>query len=156
MRTRPQWVFLASLVVVEAGVTGPALRAESNRVTFPPELEALKHYTTVTRGNVIEHMLTTPRAIEAVKSGKDVPNGTHFVLADYRDGKIYRYFVMEKGEGWGDEYAPRRRTGDWQFQWFNPDKSINLNENTARCQSCHQSRAGNDPLFTADAIRAPE
>ncbi len=30
---------------------------------------------------------------------------------------------MEKGEGWGADYDARRRTADWQFQWFEPDQT---------------------------------
>ena len=86
--------------------------------------------------------------IAAVKDGKPVPNGTHFVLADHRDGKLYRYFVMQKGDGFDADYDDRRRTGNWQFQWFWPDKTVNLNENTARCQSCHRGQAGSEYLYT--------
>jgi hypothetical protein len=125
--------------------------AEANRVKFP-ELDQLVHYTTVERGNVTEHILTTREAIEAVKSRQPIPNGTHFVLADHRDGKIYRYFVMEKGDGFGADYDDRRRTDNWQFQWFWPDKSVNMSENTARCQSCHRSQAGAEYLYTGARI----
>jgi hypothetical protein len=129
--------------------------AEANRVTFPANFDQLVHYTTVTRSGVEEHMLTTREAIAAVKNGQPVPNGTHFVLVDYRDGKLSRYFVMQKGDAWGADYDARRRTGDWQFQWFNTDKTtINMNENTARCQSCHQARESSDYLYTFNALRA--
>jgi hypothetical protein len=113
-----------------------------------PDLDKLVHYTTVRRGNVTEHIMTTPEAIAAVKARQPIPSGATFVLADHRDGAIYRYFVMEKGSGWGAGYDASRRTGDWQFQWFWPDKSINANENTARCQSCHSSQANSEYLFT--------
>lgn len=126
--------------------------AEPNRVTFPVNLDQLVHYTTVRRGNVTEHILTTREAIEAVRNRQPIPNGTHFVLADYRDGAIYRYFVMEKGAAFGGDYDERRRTADWQFQWFWPDKSINAAETTARCQSCHRSQEGSDYLFTGYRI----
>lgn len=126
--------------------------AETNRVTFPENLDKLVHYTTVRRGNVTEHILTTPDAMAAVKDGRPIPPGTHFVLVDYRDGNVYRYFVMEKGAGFGADYDERRRTADWQFQWFWPDKSVNMNENTARCQSCHRSQEDSDYLYTADRI----
>ena len=72
----------------------------------------------------------------------------------HRDDKIYRYFVMEKGPSWGADFEERRRTGDWQFQWFWPDKKINPQENTARCMSCHSSQKDRDYLFTAR--RLPE
>ncbi|RTL90019.1 hypothetical protein EJV44_22005 [Ancylobacter aquaticus] len=144
-------IAIAILSVAALLAIGWQVHAEATRVTFP-EISKLTHYTTVRRGNVTEHIMTTPAAIEAVKDGQPIPAGTHFVLVDYREGKVYRYFVMEKGEGWGADYDERRRTADWQFQWFWPDQTINTNENTARCQSCHQSQASNDYLFTGNRI----
>lgn len=135
-------------VACAAAVAGWQAHAEPTRVTFP-KLDDLVHYTTVRRGNVTEHISTTRAALEAIQKGLPVPNGTHFVLADYRDEKIHRYFVMEKGAGWGADFEERRRTGDWQFQWFWPDRQINLKENTARCMSCHSSQKDRDYLFTA-------
>lgn len=131
---------------------GGAARAEANRVTFPENLDKMTHYTTVTRGTVTEHMLTTPEALAAIRQGQPIPDGTHVVLADYRDGKVYRYFIMQKGPNWGADYEESRRTADWQFQWFWGDKSLNLQENTARCQSCHRSQAASDYMFLRDRI----
>ena len=142
------------LVALSAGAAllgGWQVHAETNRVKFP-ELDQLVHYTTVKRGNVTEHILTTREAMEAVKSGQPIPDGTHFVLADHRDGKIYRYFVMEKGDGFGADYDDRRRTANWQFQWFWPDKTVNMSENTNRCQSCHRSQASSEYLYTGYRI----
>jgi len=133
-------------------LVGWQVHAETNRVKFPENLDQLVHYTTVKRGNVTEHILTTREAMEAVKNGQPIPDGTHFVLADHRDGKIYRYFVMQKGGDFGADYDDRRRTGDWQFQWFWPDKTVNMNENTARCQSCHRSQATSEYLYTGYRI----
>ncbi|MEK1893807.1 MAG: cytochrome P460 family protein [Rhizobium sp.] len=133
-------------------LVGIQVHAEPNRTTMP-DIDKLVHYTTVTRGEVTEHIMTTPEAIEAVKNGQPVPVGTHFVLVDYRDNKVFRYFVMEKGADWGADYDESRRTGDWQFQWFKPDGSINLAENTARCQSCHSSRSDREFLYTYNELR---
>ena len=130
---------------------GAQAHAEANRVTFPA-LDKLVHYATVQRGNVTEHISTTQQAIEAIQKGLPVPDGTHFVLADYRDEKIFRYFVMEKGPDWGADFVQRRRTGDWQFQWFWPDRKINLQDNTARCMACHSSQKGQNYLFTARSL----
>jgi hypothetical protein len=145
---------MSFVVLISGAVTlvGLQVHAETNRVTFPENLDQLVHYTTVKRGNVTEHIMTTREAVEAVRNGQPVPNGTHFVLVDHRDGKLYRYFVMQKGEGWDSDYDDRRRTGNWQFQWFWPDKTINLSENTARCQSCHRSQAGSEYLYTGYRI----
>lgn len=138
------WTLGALLLAAQA-------HAEANRVSFPP-LDKLVHYATVKRGNVTEHISTTQQAIEAIQKGLPVPDGTHFVLADFRDEKLFRYFVMEKGPVWGADFEERRRTGDWQFQWFWPDRKINLQENTARCMSCHSSQKGQNYLFTARSL----
>ncbi len=151
MKRKAYPVALSALAVCIATFVGWQVHAEPNRVQFP-DLEALVHYTTVRRGNVMEHIMTTPAAMEAVKNGQPIPAGTHFVLVDHRDGELYRYFVMEKDEGFGAEYDESRRTGDWQFQWFWPDKSVNMDENTARCQSCHSGQEGSDYLYTAYRI----
>jgi hypothetical protein len=142
---------LKSALIAAFALLALPVQAEPNRVTFPP-LDQLEHYTTVTRGEVTEHMLTSRTAIEAVKRGEPMPPGTHVVLVDYRGGEVYRYFVMQNGEGWGAD-DPESRTADWQFQWFWPDRSINLAETTSRCQSCHQSRADRGYLFTYDDLR---
>lgn len=151
------WKFakLSAFTTLVAGavvVVGWQVHAETNRVKFPENLDQLVHYTTVRRGNVTEHIMTTQEAIDAVKNRRPIPAGSHFVLVDYRDDKLYRYFVMEKGEGFGADYDDRRRTADWQFQWFWPDKSVKMDENTARCQSCHRSQADSDFLYTAYRI----
>lgn len=128
--------------------------AEPNRVTLPDSLDRLVHYTTVRRGEVTEHMLTTPEAIEAVRRGEPMPDGTHVILVDYRDGEVHRYFVMQKGPDWGADYAEDSRTENWQFQWFWGDRSINLEEDTQRCRTCHSSRADRGFLYTWRDLKA--
>lgn len=139
-------------VAVALACLAGQVRAEETRVSFPKDLARLVHYATVKRGDVTEHISTSREALDAVRSGRPIPVGTHFVLTDYRSGKVHRYFVMQKGTAWGNDYDERRRTGDWQFQWFWPDQRIHSGENTARCQSCHQSRQDQDYLYTADRI----
>lgn len=141
-------VALSALAFGAIALTAGWAIAETNRVKFPSNLDQLVHYSTVKRGESTEHMLTSQAALDAVKRGQSIPNGTHVVLVDYRDAKVFRYFVMEKGANWGADYEPKRRTGDWQFQSFKPDRSINMSENTARCQSCHQSREDDQYLYT--------
>lgn len=145
---------LVALAFSTVAVMGIEVHAETNRVRFPENLDDLVHYTTVRRGDVTEHIMTTREAIDAVKQGQQIPDGTHLVLVDYREGKVHRYFVMQKGEGWGNDYDEGRRTEDWQFQWFWADRSINMDENTARCQSCHSSRSDENYLYTFDALSA--
>ncbi|MFC3182261.1 cytochrome P460 family protein [Cypionkella sinensis] len=144
---------MGGLAIVAAMIGWQAF-AEANRVTFPENIDELEQYTTVTRDEV-EDILTSREAIEAAKKGQPMPYGTHVVIRFHRDGAITRYFVMQKGEGWGADY-PNGRTDDWQFQWFNADRTVNLDENTARCQACHSGRADDQFVFTYDALQAHE
>lgn len=147
-------IALSALVCTGMAFVGWQVSAEPTRVTFPTNVDELVHYTGRQRGNSVTHIKTTQAVIDLVKKGQPVPAGSQFVLVDYRDGKLYRYFVMEKGTGWGSEYDEARRTGDWQFQWFWPDGKINVAENTNRCQSCHQGASDTDFLFTHREIMA--
>jgi hypothetical protein len=44
--------------------------------------------------------------------------------------------VMEKRTGWGTELPPAKRNGEWEFQAFGVDRSLNR-KNLDRCFSCH-------------------
>ncbi len=114
MTARAILVLLASLMLCSAAT------AEPNRVRSPDQsmVDALVHYTTARRGNMTEFMYTTPAALEAIKAGEPLPVGTQVLLQDWRDGEVYRLFVMEKGDGWGTDYDAATRTDDWQFQWY--------------------------------------
>lgn len=138
--------------ILALGLTSSA-SAEPNRVAFPDNLDDLVHYTTVTRGVVTEFIYTSRAALEAIKAEQPVPMDTQVILQDWRGGEVYRLFVMQTGTGWGDEYAEATRAGDWQFQWYWPDGSINTDENTERCRACHQSRERRGFMFTHDDAR---
>lgn len=144
--------YYLTLLTLSLFIVTAQLTAEVTRVKFPTDLDKLIHYTTVRRGDVTEHIVTDPQTMDAVKKRRPIPAGSRFVLIDRREGKVYRYFVMEKGAGWGNDYDERKRTGDWQYQWFWGDKSVNLKEDTSRCMSCHQAQEGADFLFTANKI----
>lgn len=56
-------------------------------------------------------------------------------------------FVQEKRAGWGAEYPPGKRNGEWEYAWFNPDGSPKADAKLDGCFSCHKSRAGRDYTF---------
>ena len=112
------------------------------------------HYATVKRGNITEELFTSRAAIDAVKKGQPIPSGTVITMEDYRDGKLFRYVVMEKRTGWGAEYPPEKRNGEWEFQAFNADKSVNRSENLDRCFACHKGQAKQDFVFTVDRMKS--
>ncbi|SRR6266540_2025053 len=128
--------------------------AAGELVKFPEKYAEGVRYASVTRGNIREEIFTNRGAIDAVKNGQPIPSGTVITMEDYRDGKLFRYVVMEKRTGWGAEYPPEKRNGEWEFQAFNADRSVNHNENLDRCFSCHKGQAQQDFVFTADRIKS--
>src|SRR6266436_6082573 len=104
------FVFVAA-VTWQAGAAGEL-------VAFPESFADGVLYATVTRGNLKEEIFTGRAAVDAVKNGQPIPSGSVITLVDYRDGKLFRYVVMEKRAGWGADYPPEKRTGEWEFQAF--------------------------------------
>jgi cytochrome P460 len=160
----------ALALAVAATLAGQA-RAGRELVQFPENYAEGVHYATVDRGNRRQEMFTSRAAIDAVKNGQPIPSGTVITLVDYlakldgrgnplRDassglikGEISRYVVMEKRTGWGAEYPPELRNGEWECQAFNADRSVDQNENLNRCFSCHKSRERQDFVFTFDQMK---
>jgi hypothetical protein len=136
----------AACLAFQAGAAG-------DLVAFPEGFERGVKYATVERGNLKEDIFTSAATIEAVKNGKPMPSGSVITLVDYRDGKLFRYVVMEKRAGWGSQCPPEKRNGEWEFQAFNADRSVNREENLDRCFACHRGQARNDHVYTLDRMR---
>lgn len=128
--------------------------ADSEQVQFPKDYAMGVHYATINRGSTREELFTSQAAVDALKSGKPLPSGTVITMEDYRSDVLYRYVVLEKRAGWGSQHPPELRTGEWEFQWFSPDRTVKAGENLDRCRSCHVSQASQDYVFTADRIRS--
>jgi uncharacterized membrane protein len=143
----------AVALTVAATLTGQ-VRAGGELVKFPERYTEGVLYATVDRGNVKEKIFTSRAAIDAVKKGQPIPSGTVITLVDYRDGKLFRYVVMEKRTGLGAEYTPERRNGEWEYQAFTADKSVNDKEDLNRCFSCHKSKAHQDFVHTFDQMKS--
>jgi hypothetical protein len=144
---------IAALVVSAIAVSA---FASGDLVKFLANFEHGVRYATVERGNIKEDIFTGREAIEAAKRGKPLPSGTVITLVDYRDGKLFRYVVMEKRSGWGSQYPESKRNGEWEYQAFNADKSVNRAETLDRCFSCHKSQAANDFVFTLDRMKTAQ
>lgn len=128
--------------------------ASGDVVKFPPDFAEGVRYAIVYRGDIRQDIFTSRAAIAAVRNGQSIPSGTVITLVDYRDGKLFRYVVMEKRTGWGAEYPPEKRNGEWEYQAFNADKSVNDRENLNRCFSCHKSAENKDFVYTLDRMKS--
>lgn len=144
------------LFALAAGATLTCSIAWASRelVKFPENYATDVLYTTVNRGNIKEDIFTSRATVDAVKNSQPIPSGSVITLVDYRDGKLFRYVVMEKRTGWGAEYPPAKRNGEWEFQAFNADRSVNQTEDVDRCFSCHKGQEPQDFVFTLDRMKA--
>ena len=153
IKTIPIHLLAASLILaLTTSFIGEAW-AGGEKVKFPESYAEGVLYTTVHRGKIKEDIYTGRTAIEAVKAGQPIPSGTVITLVDYRDGELYRYVVMEKRSGWGTQYPESYRNGEWEYQAYNADGSVNDRENLIRCFQCHKSEAPNDFVFTFEHMK---
>jgi hypothetical protein len=144
----------AALIALIVAAICVAFNARAGElVQFPTEFAAGVHYATVNRGNIRQDLFTSRAAIDAVKAGQAFPSGTVITLVDSRDGKLFRYVVMEKRAGWGADHPPDKRNGEWEFQAFDADRSVNRSENVDRCFGCHKGQAQSDFVFTRDRMK---
>jgi plastocyanin len=51
---------------------------------------------------------------------------------------------MEKRSGWGAEYSPDMRNGEWEYQAFNAQGQPNPKANIKACFTCHLPHAKQD------------
>jgi amicyanin len=140
--------------------------AGGDKVAFPANYDKGVLYATVDRHDVkqFRELWATPAsAVEAVKAGKGVPSGTVLTLVQYKakvddkgapmkdangrfqKGDLIAYTVMEKRAGWGTEYGPELRNGEWEYQAFGPSKAVNDKANLKSCFQCHKPHAGTAP-----------
>jgi len=132
-------------------------------------------YTTVDRPDnkqFRELYVSPPAAIEAAKKGEPLPSGTVLTLVQFAakldasgnpekgpDGrfikdKLLAYTVMEKRTGWGAEYPDTIRNGEWEYQAFRADRSVNTAAKLEGCFNCHKPLGTRvDYLFSYDRMK---
>jgi hypothetical protein len=139
-----------------SGDTSQQERSESERelVKFPEGYDKGVLFTTVTRGNTYEELYTSREAIEAVQNGQPIPSGTVITLEIYEDEELDRIFVMEKRTDWGDQNPPDMRNGDWQYQSFSPNGSVDEEADIDRCFSCHANAERDDYVNKLDEMKS--
>jgi hypothetical protein len=114
----------------------------------------------------------TVGAIKALRTGEPIPSGSVITVVKHRvqldaqgnplrhdngrfvKGDLIGFSVMEKRTGWGAEYPPEIRTGEWKFQEFTADGKPDDRVHPLACMQCHRSQASTDFLFTFAKIKA--
>lgn len=143
----PQFCFRRAIVALVLAVlsTLPAA-AQTNRVTFPGNFDAMVMYGDYRRGTGGELAYALQETIDTAQAGLPLPNGTVLVLEIYNNGALTDYFVMEKGQDWGLDFPEDVRNGDWHFQQYDPSRNVRRTAFADRCMACHQG-AGAESEF---------
>src|SRR6266545_4817069 len=123
----------ASLTLTAHGDAGP------EKIKFPADWMSYVLYTTVDRYDVKQYRelyASSAEAVQAMKAGRPLPHGTVLTMVSYKaqldpqgnptkdaNGRFMRgdmagIAVMEKQAGWGTEYPPDLRNGEWEYAIF--------------------------------------
>jgi plastocyanin len=68
-------------------------------------------------------------------------------------GDVIALTVMEKRAGYGTEYPPEIRNGDWEYAVFNPAGVLNDKANYRACFECHKPHEKADYVISLAALR---
>jgi hypothetical protein len=165
---------LAAAVAVSA-LPAMTARAGGDLVKFPEDYAKGKLYTTVDRTDNKQHRelyVSPASAADAAMKGEALPSGTVLTMVQYaakldaggnpeKDAsgrfikdRVVGYTVMEKRTGWGAEYPDNIRNGEWEYQAFRADKSVNTGAKLENCFTCHKPLGVKvDYVFSYDKLR---
>jgi plastocyanin len=153
-------VLAASVVLaaVAPGGAGPDL------IAFPANYKDHVLYAVVDRHDNKQYreLYGTPEAVQAMKEGRPLPSGSILTLVQYKaqvdaqgnpvkdakgrfvKGDLIGFTVMEKRTGWGTEYPPDIRNGEWEYSAFTADQKFNDKANYKACFQCHKPHEKQD------------
>jgi hypothetical protein len=151
--------------------------AETDRVAYPSDYKT-QHvsYATVDksdpkRGHSVRVIYANREALEAVRAGAPLPSGTVLTMEVYKtkldaqqapvmdaNGRFIKdalsgIFVMEKRIGWGTDYPPDLRNGEWDYARFLPSGTRHEKTDMTPCLECHKALAPQDFVFTMPQLK---
>jgi plastocyanin len=159
---------LVALALAGPGTAGP------DKVQFPANWKDGVRYLTVDRHDIKQHRelyASSQAAVEAMKAGRPLPDGTVLTLVQYKaqvdatgapvrdsggrfvKGDFVAYTVMHKKAGFGTEYPPELRNGDWEYAVFNAEGKLNEKANYKACFECHKPHEKMDYVISMAAVR---
>jgi plastocyanin len=153
---------LSLCVAPAAAFSGP------DNVKFPSNYLKGDLYATIDRADVKQYreLYASPGVVEAVRKGQPIPSGAVLTLVQWsveQDEKgvpkkdangrfvkkdVLAHTVMEKRAGWGAEYPPTKRNGEWEYQVFNAQGIPNPKANIDGCFQCHLPHAKQDYVIS--------
>ena len=166
---------IATIVVTATGLgAAVSVRAGSDKVAFPESYAKGVVFMTIDRpqNKQLTEYYTSREAVEAAKKGMPLPSGTVIAAVGFaatldsqgnpvkdagghfiKTGNPTGYRVMEKRTGWGSDYPETKRNGEWEYQVFRADKSVNPMPDLNTCFGCHKPQASNDYVFSYDKLK---
>jgi hypothetical protein len=166
-------VFCAALSAVL--MVTVAVQAGPDNVKFPEHYAKGVLYTTVDRADIkqFRELYITRYALDELKAGRPLPSGTIITMVSYKaklgadgqpekdangrfikTGEIAGIAVMEKRAGWGAEYAPELRNGEWEYRAFKSDGTVNAKADLKTCFMCHRPLDKQDFVFSFDKLKS--
>ncbi len=159
---------VAAVALASPGTAGP------DKIQYPANWKDHVLYITVDRYDIKQHRelyASTQAAVDAMKAGQPLPDGTVLTLVQYKaqldaagmpvkdakgrftKGDFVAYTVMEKKAGYGTEYPPELRNGDWEYAVFNAEGKLNDKASYKACFECHKPHAKQDYVISLAAVR---
>jgi plastocyanin len=159
---------LSAGVLAAAAAVALTAHAGPEKITFPENYDKGVLYATVDRADTKQYreLYTSAEVVKAVREGKPVPHGTVLTMVIYAakvdekgvpvkdaNGRFVKdrltgITVMQKGQGWGAEYPPELRNGEWEYSSFTPDKQFNPKANFKACFECHKPHEKQDYVIS--------
>jgi hypothetical protein len=150
------------------------VRAGGDKIAFPETFATGVLFTTVDRADnkQFREFYTSAAALDAANKGAPLPSGTVITMLQYAakldaqgnpekdangrfiKGNLIGYAVMEKRAGWGTEYPDNVRNGEWEYQSFKADKTVNTGANLNACFTCHKPLDKQDFVYLYDKMKA--
>ena len=163
----------AAAALAALAIAAP-VRAGGDKVAFPENHEAGVLFTTVDRADnkQFREFYASAAALDAAKKGEPLPSGTVITMRQYAakldaqgnpekdangrfvKGNLIGYAIMEKRTGWGSEYPDNVRNGEWEYQSFKPDKTVNTAANLGACFNCPKPLDKQDYVYLYDKMKA--
>jgi hypothetical protein len=174
MMSRMPPAVVAMVAAVSGIVLALEVRAGADRVAFPQNYATGVMYLSVDKPQTkqVHQIHAMPQAFEAARKGEPMPTGTVFTTVVYAakldaegnpvkdadghfvKGDILAYNVMAKGSGWGSEYPPELRNGEWEYRVFTAEKAPKEAINLTACFQCHKPQANQDFVFSYDKLKS--
>jgi cytochrome P460 len=144
----------AAAALAALAVAAPA-SAGGDKVAFPENHEAGVLFTTVDRADnkQFREFYANAAALDAAKLDAQ-GNPEKDANGRFVKGNLIGYATMEKRTGWGSEYPDNVRNGEWEYQAFKPDKTVNTAANLGACFNCHKPLDKQDYVFLYDKMKA--